>query len=79
MGRRSDVGRHQVCIPAFFDIERLAVVGEKKWQEWMIVTCGHLRRRSSAISITPRSETHAHGWNAFPDVTYRTRFKSISI
>ena len=36
-GRRGDVGRHQFGARHFRDIERLAMVGETKWQHGMAI------------------------------------------
>jgi hypothetical protein len=36
---RRSVGRHQVDTKHFNQIERVAMVGDKKWQKWMVAFC----------------------------------------
>jgi hypothetical protein len=48
-------------IKHFSDIDRLAIVGEKKWQENMVRFSSHSRKRRSDISITPTPPMHASG------------------
>jgi hypothetical protein len=39
LGCTRSVGGHQVGYEAFQSIERVAMVGDKKWQEWMAAFC----------------------------------------
>ena len=45
----------------FNQVERVAMVGDKKWQEWMAVSASHSRQGRCAISITRSSMRLALG------------------
>ncbi len=48
-------------IKHFSDIEKLAMVGEKKWQQGMAMFGNRSRKRQFDISITPTSQRRGHG------------------
>ena len=46
----------------FHDIERLAMVGETKWQHGMAIFCKPFTTAQSAILSTTKSKRRAPGW-----------------
>ena len=49
-------------IKHFADIERLAMVGEKKWQQGMATFCKPFTKATIRYFVTPKPLRHGNGW-----------------